>query len=310
MRAGEAHKDGRYADTVGRTRAIALVGKAQQHDRVARLSPHHARLHHGREARPPRPITRLATAARSPSSPDPRACCFQLAALGWPHRCLTPSFADAALHFRSAPLHTFHSAVRKRRRQARTEGLGGVSMASSASATCASETVPTRSLASLTAAPKVCLPTGSSRRVAPPGSVPCLPRCLRRHPVGSPRTAEWRGPSNAAADCALSATATMLLRARLGLHCNRTDCHRVDEIGLTTGAPCCTLGLPACPATPQATARRSTRPPGVRAALRWRQAGRTAADQLHCASGMAQRGVARKRFSFVRGWPGHLLPER
>ena len=144
-----------------------------------------------------------------------------IAALGWPHWGLTPSFVDAALHFRSALLHTLHSAVRKLRRQARTEGPGVVSTASSASATCASETVPTRSLAELTAAPKVCLPTVSSRRVAPPGSVPSLPRCLRRQPVGSPRTAEPRGPrdpSRAAADCALSAPATMLLRARLGLH--------------------------------------------------------------------------------------------
>ena len=174
-------------------------------------------------------------------------------------------------------------------------------MTSSATATCASETVPARSLANLTAAPQVCLPTGSSRRVAPPGRVPRLPHGLWRQPVASPRTAEPRGPRDpprAATDCALSVPATMLLRARLGLHCQRADCHRVEDICLTTGAPCCTLGLPACPCLPQqATARRSTRSPGVRAALRWRQTRRMAADQLHCASGVARRDVTRKRFS-------------
>ncbi len=55
-----------------------------------------------------------------------------------PHWGLTPSFADAAFQFRSAPLHTFHSAVRKQRRQAgaqRQHSPGGVSTASSAPAT-------------------------------------------------------------------------------------------------------------------------------------------------------------------------------
>ena len=57
--------------------------------------------------------------------------------------------------------------------------------------------------------------------------------------------------------------------------------------------PCSTLDLPACPSTPQATARRCTRSPEVRAALRWRRTGEAAADQLHCASGVARRDVTR-----------------
>ena len=59
-------------------------GAKREKNRVARLSPHYARLLHGRETRPPRPITMLAATARSPASPDPRACCFQLAALAGP----------------------------------------------------------------------------------------------------------------------------------------------------------------------------------------------------------------------------------
>ena len=50
------------------TRATALVEKAPQNYRVARLLAHDARLHHGREARPPRPVGWLAAAARSPAS--------------------------------------------------------------------------------------------------------------------------------------------------------------------------------------------------------------------------------------------------
>ena len=88
-------------------------GKARQQDRVARLPAHVARLHHGREARPPRP------GGLFPRRPDPRAVASSIAALGGPHGRLTPSFADAAFHFRSALLHPFHSAVRKHRRQAR-----------------------------------------------------------------------------------------------------------------------------------------------------------------------------------------------
>ena len=60
--------------------ATPLARRGGRIDRVARLLAHVARLHHGRTARPPRPITRLAAAARSPARPDPRACCFQLAA--------------------------------------------------------------------------------------------------------------------------------------------------------------------------------------------------------------------------------------
>ena len=77
-RAGEAHKDGRYAEDFGRTRAIALVGKARQHHRVARLPAHVARLHHGREARPPRPVT------ISSPPPRPASCCFQHRGTGRP----------------------------------------------------------------------------------------------------------------------------------------------------------------------------------------------------------------------------------
>ena len=94
---------------------------------------------------------------------------------------LTPSFAAAPLHSVAViPLHCAPPSANIGDRPC----PGG-----------ASETVPTRSRAGLTAAPKACLPTGSSRRVAPSGCVPFPPpRCLRRHPVVSPRTAEQRDP--------------------------------------------------------------------------------------------------------------------
>ena len=53
-------------------------GKARQQDRVARLPAHVARLHHGREARPPRPVGFF------PRRPDPRAVASSIAALGGP----------------------------------------------------------------------------------------------------------------------------------------------------------------------------------------------------------------------------------
>ena len=217
VRAGEAHKESRYAEVLRMTRAMRSWRTARQNYRVARLLAHVARLHHGRETRPPRPITMLAAAARSPASQTRELVASNsrhwLAPVGARLRPLR------TLHFVFVPRCCTHSIPHPQSRRQAIDP-GGVSTVSSAAAT------PARSLAELTAAPKASLPTGSSRRVAPLGSVPSLPRCLWRQPVGSPRTAEPRGPrdpSRALSDCELSAPATMLLRARLGLRRNCAD---------------------------------------------------------------------------------------
>ena len=81
------------------------------------------------------------------------------------------------------------------------------------------------------------------------------------------------------------------MRACASTEPGRTHCRPQSVSDLCR--PCSTLDLPACPSTPHATARRCTRSSQVRAALRSKRATRAAADQLHCASGVARRDVTR-----------------
>ena len=121
-----------------------------------------------------------------PASPDPRACPAQHRGTG-----LAPLVPDSELCSRSTPFRCTDStplrsdACKHRRQATRPERYhfpGGVSTASSASATCASETVPTRSLADLTPPPMfVCPPCRAAARSPPARRNPSFPRWPRRY---------------------------------------------------------------------------------------------------------------------------------
>ena len=121
-----------------------------------------------------------------PASPDPRACPAQHRGTG-----LAPLVPDSELCSRSTPFRCTDStplrsdACKHRRQATRPERYhfpGGVSTASSASATCASETVPTRSLADLTPPPiLVCPPCRAAARSPPARRNPSFPRWPRRY---------------------------------------------------------------------------------------------------------------------------------
>ena len=188
-----AQKVCRYADRFGGTRRCA-----------ARLNPGLVSAACSRPAPPvgqsPAEHSDRPTAADGrecdrdvPTRPDPRAVASSIAALGGPHWGLTPSFADAACRFRSVALHPLHSAVRKHRRQALTPAARA-------------RLVPLR----LRARARLCL-RGAGPASSPPPMRVCpawrvaralrLAACpisrasLRRHPVGTPRTAEPRTPA-------------------------------------------------------------------------------------------------------------------
>jgi len=211
----------------------------------------------GSPPRPSRPASLLPPTrgtGLAPLAPDSELC----------GRCLPFSFRAATpIPFRCPQT----SETGKDRRP------GVVSMASSASATCASETGPTRSLASLTAAPDVGLPTGSSRRVAPLGDVPRLPRCLRRHPVVSPRTAEPRdlpAGRKAPAPRSRGRCQTAIFQLRLRCSCLRVWAFTEISQTATAGQQGTDLwrsvgrsGPSGWPCPLQATARHGPRPPEV-----------------------------------------------
>jgi len=143
--------------------AFAALRASSPRARDAAPAPHHHARRDGSQPRQSRPASLLLPTrgtGLAPLAPDSELC----------GRCLPFSF-------RAASPIPFRCPQTSETGDARPCGShpGGVSRASSVSATCASETGPTRSLADLTPPPILVCPPGSSRRSAPSSSVTPTP---------------------------------------------------------------------------------------------------------------------------------------
>ena len=237
-----------------------------------------------------------------PASPAPRACCFQLAALVWPPlgpdselcgRCIPISFRSSShIPFRcpqTAETGRSTEAALPRRREHGQFRSGYDAHA------CASG--PTRSLAELTPPPmSVCPPvrTARSLRLA---ACPLSRAACGDNPSARPGRQNGAAPATRRRRCQ---TARFQFRLRCSV-VRVWACSEIAQtvtalvlIGLTSAArvPLWAYRLaPVFPSKPRPAV------PHGRQKSEWRGPSRAAADQPHCASGVARRDMNLKRFS-------------